>query len=230
MESAVITLRRLLKIFLAAMFISLVVKVALLEAYRIPSDSMRDTLVVGDYLLADKFTYGVSVPFTDLRLPSVREPRVGDVIVFRYPDDLTKRYIKRVIAVGGQVVEIRDKRVLVNGIELREEDYAIHIDAGVLPAHKLQPRDNFGPIRVPEDSYFVLGDNRDNSSDSRYWGCVPRDHVQGRALMIHWSWKPDPYSPRVRASSPLTIVHSLIYNIAHLDDRVRWERLFSSVT
>jgi signal peptidase I len=223
------SLLRYLRLLLIALALALVIKVGLLEAYRIPSESMRNTLQVGDFLLADKCVYGPRIPFLDIRLPSVHEPRVGDVVVFRRPDDQQRVFIKRIIAEGGQQVEIVDKKVFVDGGELDESDYIIHSDPHIFPRTALQPRDNFGPLRVPRNHYFVLGDNRDNSSDSRYWGCVPRELVIGKAFLIHWSWQPDPLAPRPRLSKPLSLLSYFAYNVSHLPDRVRWGRLFSEI-
>lgn len=220
---------RYLRLLLVAIVLALVIKVSLLEAYRIPSESMRNTLQVGDFLLANKFVYGSEVPLTGLHLPSLREPRVGDVIVFHHPDDSDKIFIKRIVAVGGQTVTIENKQVFVDGIALIEERYVVHTDPYVFPRDPMQPRDNFGPMRVPPSHYFVMGDNRDNSSDSRYWGTVSRDLIVGQAFLIHWSWQPDPNEPHPRLTNPLSFVRYFAYNVRHLPDRVRWSRLFSSI-
>jgi signal peptidase I len=218
-----------LRLLLISIALALFIKVSFLEAYRIPSESMRNTLQVGDFLLADKLVYGPQVPFLNFHLPSLHEPRAGDVVVFQHPDDHSKDFVKRIIATGGQTVEIVNKKVFVDGKELDESSYAVFTDPLVLPRSELQPRDNFGPIRVPEDSYFMLGDNRDNSSDSRYWGCVPRDLILGRAFLIHWSWQPDANEPRPKLSKPVSLLEFFAYNVRHMPERIRWSRLFSSI-
>jgi signal peptidase I len=146
---------------------------------------MEQTLRVGDFLFASKFEYGGRVPFTEFRLPGLRDPLPGDVIVFRYPHDPSQNYVKRCIATGGQTVEIRRKRVFVDGRPL-DEPYARFTDPRELPA-VVAPRDNFGPYTVPEGHLFMMGDNRDNSADSRFWGPVAMELVQGRALFTYYS-------------------------------------------
>ena len=176
------------------------------EAFRIPTASMEETLMVGDFLLVNKAVYGAVVPGTRLHLPAVAEPRRGDVIVFNPPHEPDKNYVKRVVGVPGDTIEMRHKRILLNGLVL-EEPYARYLDRGgdaVHPAMSWQSnhliagpgreyhptRDNWGPIVVPADSFFVLGDNRDNSEDSRYWGFVPRSMIRGRPWFVYYSFDP----------------------------------------
>ena len=155
---------------------------------------MEDTLLVGDRLLVNKFIYGIRVPFTDLRLPMLRAPKQGDVVVFKYPQDRSKDYIKRVIGVPGDEIQIRNKQVYVNGIAY-ENLHEVHKDPEILPATSSQ-RDSFGPVRVPAGSYFVMGDNRDSSYDSRFWGFVSRDKIKGLAFIKYWSWDREKFRPR----------------------------------
>ena len=165
--------------------VTFLLRAFVLQAFRIPSESMVPTLLQGDFLFVNKFEYGPKIPFTRIRLPGLRPPRRGDVIVFQYPRDPRLDYIKRCIAIGGETIEIRDKRVIVDGDTLREP-YAIRTDAAVLPA-EFQPRDNFGPYTVAPGELFMMGDNRDNSNDSRFWGPVRMDLVKGRAMFIYFS-------------------------------------------
>ena len=165
------------------------------QTFRFPSGSMEDTLLAGDFLLANKFIYGPKIPFTDIRLSGIRKPRPGDVILFKYPKNPKKVFIKRVIAVEGQTVETRDKVVYVDGKKVPIPPKGKHTDRRILPRH-MSRRDNFDPITVPEDKLFVMGDNRDNSHDSRYWGWVPSENIEGKAVLLYWSW--DSASRRVR--------------------------------
>ena len=158
----------------------------LAQPFRIPSGSMRDTLLPGDYVLVQKLEYGLPVPFTALRLPALRPPGRGDVVVFRNPRDRAEDYVKRCIAVGGETVEIRDKRVIVDSDTLAEP-YVIHTDPATRPGG-YDYRDNFGPFTVPAGQIFMLGDNRDDSEDSRYWGPVPVGDVAGQPMFVYWSW------------------------------------------
>jgi signal peptidase I len=142
---------------------------------------MQNTLLICDYILVNKFIFGVKVPFTDVTLIPVKKPQPGDIIVFKYPEDPSKDFIKRVVAVGGDTVRIENKNVFVNGV-IQENPLAIHVD----PRNYFQPRDNFGPVTVRAGKLFVMGDNRDESNDSRFWGFVDVSSVRGKAFMIYW--------------------------------------------
>jgi signal peptidase I len=171
------------------------------QAYQIPSGSMENTLLVGDFLFINKMIYGAEVApgfrgkdLFDFRFPAFREPRPGDIIVFRYPGNPAIDYIKRCVATAGQTVEIRDKVLYVDGKALNEP-YVIHTDPRVLPADA-GPRDNFGPVTVPKGCLFMMGDNRDNSYDSRFWGPLPLRNVKGMAMFLYLSWDSDRMMPR----------------------------------
>lgn len=177
-----------------AVVLALVIRTCVIQSFKIPSGSMEDTLVIGDCLLVNKFIYGIKVPFTDLRVPGLRDPKRGDVIVFKYPEDRSKDFIKRLIGVPGDEVLVRDKRVYVNG-SLYQNPHEVHKDPQIMP-RELNQRDNFGPVRVPANSYFVMGDNRDNSYDSRFWSFVPQADVVGKAFIKYWSWDQSRWLPR----------------------------------
>ena len=170
---------------LIAAAIALLVRGFVVQAFRIPSGSMEPTLLVGDHLLVSRLSYEMKLPFTDIVLLDLGKPKRGDVVVFRYPEDRSKDFIKRVIGVGGDTVQIRDKVVYVNGQRLKDS-HASFQDKAVIPGN-LSPRDNFGPVTVPRDSFFVMGDNRDRSYDSRFWGFVKKDDLIGRALVLYFS-------------------------------------------
>jgi signal peptidase I len=173
-----------------AVLLALLIRAFVVQAFTIPSGSMMDTLLVGDYILVNKFLYGPEVPFTDAHLPGLRDPQRGDIIVFKYPNDETRDFIKRIVAVGGETVQVKDNRAFVNGEPL-EEDY---VRPGSIPS---TPSGHCGylygcdPVVVPSGAYFVMGDNRDNSQDSRYWGFVKREKIRGKAFLIYWSWNGD---------------------------------------
>ncbi|HEY3216266.1 MAG TPA: signal peptidase I [Candidatus Eisenbacteria bacterium] len=179
-------LREYLEAALWALALTLFLRAFVIQAFRIPSESMRDTLLVGDFLFVNKFEYGPKIPFTHIRLPGLRPPHTRDVIVFQFPQDPSKDFIKRCIATGGQTVEVRNKQVLVEGKAL-QEPYVIHTDPSVRPAG-YDYRDNFGPQTVGPGELFMMGDNRDNSNDSRYWGTLDLDLVKGHAMFLYWSW------------------------------------------
>lgn len=203
------------KDFLEGLFVALIaaliIRQFVIQAYTIPTASMEDTLLVGDFLLVNKFVYGmrtpdwIGIPYTDIgfdvpwvyRFPAIKDPEPYDVIIFRYPKDTSKDYIKRCIAVGGQSIEVVNKKVYVDSVAFPKPPHMKHIDRRTFRRNQtalfstfrdLGSRDNYGPITIPEDHYWAMGDNRDNSEDSRVWGFVPHDNIVGQALIIYFSW------------------------------------------
>lgn len=172
-------LREYAEIIVTAVALALIVRALLIQSYHIPSESMEDTLLKGDFLFASKFLYGAKVPFVDYRLPAVRKPRQGDIVIFKFPGDEKTDYIKRCIAVEGQTVEVVDTIVKVDGIPL-EEPYTKYIRGNA-------PRRRYGPAVIPPGHVFVMGDNRDNSYDSRFWGPLDTRLLRGKALFIYFS-------------------------------------------
>jgi signal peptidase I len=180
------TVMEYLEAIVWALALTLFLRAFVIQAFRIPSESMVPTLLVGDFLFVNKFEYGPKLPFTHIRLPGIRPPRHGDVIVFQWPQNTTKDFIKRCIATGGQTIEIRNKKIAVNGEALPEPYFTQHIDPSI-HSREYDQRDNFGPVTVPPGELFMMGDNRDNSNDSRFWGPVNMDLVKGRAMFIYFS-------------------------------------------
>jgi signal peptidase I len=149
---------------------------------------MEPTLLIGDHILVNKFIYGIMIPFTEKKLFQFVTPKRGDVVVFIYPEDPSKDFIKRVIAVEGEQLSVRDKKIFINGKQI-EDPYGVYRDPNVISGWGSEmSRDNFGPVTVPPHSLFVMGDNRDKSFDSRFWGYVDMDKVKGKAFIIYWSW------------------------------------------
>ena len=170
---------------LVALLLALFIRSFIVQAFKIPSGSMLTTLQVGDHILVNKFLYGLRLPYPiDLPIVQWGHPQRGDVIVFAYPKDSSKDFIKRVVAVGGDMVEIRHKKLFING-QPADDPYATFAEAG---QERPGPRDNVGPIHVPANRLFVMGDNRDHSHDSRFWGFVDVHDVKGKAFLIYWSW------------------------------------------
>jgi len=227
------------KQILFAVVLALLIKTSIVEAYKIPSQSMEDTLLVGDFLLANKFIYGARVPLVNWRFPAVREPRPGDVVIFIFPGDGVTKYIKRCVAVAGDTILVKDKALFVNGRRFEDDGFVKHIDTTPDGNQVIQPRrpggldsrDNFGPYVVPKDCFFMMGDSRDNSYDSRYWGAVNKDLILGEAMVIHWSWEENQHpSPDVSVADPLSVPRLFLFNTVHFFQKVRWGRLFKLIS
>ena len=171
---------------LVAILIALFIRTFVVQAFKIPSGSMKQTLQIGDHILVNKFIFGVKMPYWNKTILPLKTPQRGDIIVFKYPVDPSKDFIKRVIGVGGDVVESRDKQLYVNHKQVNHK-FGVHTDPRILSGAN-KPRDNFGPLTVPENALFVMGDNRDESYDSRFWGFVDLKAVNGKAFIIYWSW------------------------------------------
>ncbi len=181
-----------------ALILAFFIRTFFVQAFKIPSESMLETLQVGDHLLVTKFSYGVKWPFSNEYIIEGPDPSYGDVIVFEYPKDPKLDYIKRVVGLPGDVIEMKNKQFFRNGQAVQEDYVRILDPAGIYPT-----RDLFGPFTVPEGQYFVMGDNRDNSQDSRFWGTVEKSAIRGKAWRIYWSAE----------------------NLSN----IRWNRLFKSV-
>ncbi len=223
------------KVFPAAVVLFLLLRAFLVEAYKIPSGSMEGTLLVGDFLLVNKLVYGAEIPFSGRRLPAVRPPRLGDVLVFEWPVDPSKNFVKRLVGLPGDTLSMHDGTLVRNSVRLAER-YAMHTEPNVDPVNDdfrwqrgyvvntavaaaaptdaaYRPsRNNWGPLVVPPKHLFVLGDNRDNSLDSRYWGFVPDSLLRGTPLMVYYSFTPDSGRPfawltQVRWSRFGNVVH-----------------------
>jgi signal peptidase I len=182
---------------IVAAVLALIIRTFVIQAFKIPSGSMEDTLLIGDHLLVSKFIYGLQVPFSDEPVLSIRDPERGDIIVFEFPEDKDKSYfnrrdfIKRVVGIPGDRIEIRNKNVYVNGKRYLTPE-AVYKDGNMTAG----PRDNMPLITVPPDNYFVMGDNRDRSYDSRFWRFVDRTAIKGKAFIKYWSWDSEKFSPR----------------------------------
>jgi len=209
--------REYLETAIVALLAAILLRVFVVSAYRVSSESMRDSLYEGDYIFVNKLAYSYG-----------GDPRVGDIIVFRYPNNPEKEYIKRITAVGGDAVQVADKIVYVNEDVAPIPLHSINTDKRIIPAD-LSFRDNFGPYEVPPNEYFVLGDNRDDSRDSRFWGSVPRDHIIGKAVFIYWSWAADDEAP----GWDFPYVHNAFqwmgYVLWNFPSHIRWERLGTSL-
>ena len=196
-------LRENIEAIVIAVILALFIRTFVVQAFKIPSGSLKPTLLIGDHILVNKFIYGIRIPFFNQTLIPIKDPQRGDIVVFKFPEDPTKDFIKRVIGIPGDVVEIRDKKVYINQqvFDDRHGFYQKPVTKAANPAVGA----NFGPVTVPPHSLFVMGDNRDHSYDSRFWGFVDHDALKGKAFIIYWSWN--------KEISGISL------------DRVRWGRL-----
>ncbi len=190
------TLREYFESIVIAVILALFIRTFVVQAFKIPTGSMENNLLIGDHLLVNKFVFGPTATRLERMLLPVRDVRRGDVIVFKYPEDPERDFIKRVIGLPGETIELRHKRIFIDGKPI-DEPY-VHFLQPPSTANPGDPdytpydvRENYGPVTVPADHYFAMGDNRDNSQDSRYWGFLPRSYIKGRALMVYWSFDSD---------------------------------------
>jgi signal peptidase I len=186
---------------IVAGLLAIAIRGAVVQAFKIPSGSMLPTLLIGDHLLVSKFLYGVRLPYTGTRLMRLRPPRRGDIVVFAYPEDDSKDFIKRVIGEPGDTLEVVGKKVYINGRPL-DDPWGTFADRQVMPV-SVGKRDFFGPVTVPAGKYFVMGDNRDRSLDSRFWGFVEDARIKGKAFIIYWSWDAENTRPRLSRMADL---------------------------
>jgi len=177
-----------------AILIAMFIRTFIVQAFKIPSGSMKPTLQIGDHILVNKFIYGVKVPFLRNTIIPVGDPKRDDIVVFIYPQDRSKDFIKRVVGVSGDTIEIKNKKIYING-KAYNDQYGVYVDQYIIPG-SLQPRDNFAPFTVPPNAVFVMGDNRDQSYDSRFWGVVDLRDVMGKAFIIYWSWDSEAFGVR----------------------------------
>ena len=204
------TVREYFESIVIAVILALFVRTWVVQAFKIPTGSMENNLLIGDHLLVNKFVFGPSGSPLERALLPMRDIRRSDIVVFKYPDEPERDFIKRVIGLPGDTVELRAKKVYVNGQPL-DEPYVHFLTPATDGAEftSADVRERYGPVTVPANQYFVMGDNRDNSQDSRYWGFLPRDHVKGKALMIYWSYEGG--------------------DLGSLFTKVRWDRLLHQI-
>jgi signal peptidase I len=222
-------LREYFESIVIAVILALFVRTWAVQAFKIPTGSMENNLLVGDHLLVNKFVFAPTSSGLEGMLLPVREIKRGDVVVFKYPKEPERDFIKRVIGLPGETLELRNKKVYINGTPL-DEPYVHFLD----PADNAQEvtsfdvRERYGPVQVPEDQYFVMGDNRDNSQDSRYWGYLPRGYIKGKALMIYWSYDSGRPSD-IDEPGLIASVSRMASVVAHFFTRTRWERLLHQI-
>jgi signal peptidase I len=212
------TVREYFESIVVAVILALFVRTFVVQAFKIPTGSMEPNLLVGDHLLVNKFVFAPATSGFERMVLPMREIRRGDVVVFKFPEEPERDFIKRVIGLPGDTIEVRNRQVLINGSPI-EEPYAHYLfPVGDDEAGGFDVRARYGPVTVPADHYFMMGDNRDNSQDSRYWGFLPAHYVKGRALMIYWSFEPQ----EAAGAGPLGLVTGLFTG-------TRWSRLLHQI-
>jgi len=222
------TLREYFESIVIAVILALFIRTFVVQAFKIPTGSMENNLLIGDHLLVNKFVFAPTESSAERTVLPIGRIKRGDVIVFKYPENPNRDFIKRVIGLPGETVELREKKVYVNGTAL-EEPYAHYLQpvAGESEFHEvtsLDVRERYGPVTVPANQYFVMGDNRDNSQDSRYWGFLPRDNVKGKALLIYWSYEAEREDYEEEGAG--AVLRDLASVFTHFFTRTRWDRMF----
>jgi len=215
-----------------AVILALFIRTFVVQAFKIPTGSMENNLLIGDHLLVNKFVYGPTATGLERALLPIGEIRRRDVVVFKYPEEPERDFIKRVIGLPGETIELRNKKVFVNGQPL-DEPYVHFLE----PPGESAPGDpdftdfdvrrRYGPVTVPPNHYFVMGDNRDNSQDSRYWGFLPREYIKGKALLIYWSYEADREDYQQTGAGDR--VGNFVSTVAHFFTRTRWSRLLHQI-
>jgi signal peptidase I len=212
-----------------AVILALFIRTFVVQAFKIPTGSMENNLLIGDHLLVNKFVFGPATSGLERALLPVRDIARGDIVVFKYPEEPERDFIKRVIGLPGETLELKNKKVHINGRPL-DEPYVHFLVPPSATGQEVAPydvRENYGPVTVPAGQYFVMGDNRDNSQDSRWWGFLPRANVKGKALMIYWSFQAESQDYQ-REGLGETLTGALNV-LTHFFTRTRWERIFQQI-
>jgi signal peptidase I len=222
------TVREYFESIVIAVILALFIRTFVVQAFKIPTGSMEENLLIGDHLLVNKFALGPSLSGVERTMLPMATINRRDVVVFKYPEEPERDFIKRVIGLPGETVELREKKVYINGNQL-DEPYAHYLQpaaslSGLHEVTSYDVRERYGPVTVPPDQYFVMGDNRDNSQDSRYWGFLPRGYIKGKALVIYWSYDADPADESGEGS-----VAGMISVFTHFFTRTRWDRMFHQI-
>jgi signal peptidase I len=214
-----------------AVILALFIRTFVVQAFKIPTGSMEENLLIGDHLLVNKFVFGPTRIGAERTVLPVGTIRRRDVVVFKYPVEPERDFIKRVIGLPGETVEVREKKVYVNGAPL-DEPYVHFLqppntDSEFHEVTSFDVRERYGPVTVPPNQYFVMGDNRDNSQDSRYWGFLPRENVKGKALLIYWSYEAEREDYIEEGAG--AALKGLVSVFAHFFTRTRWDRMLHQI-
>jgi signal peptidase I len=225
------TVREYFESIVIAVILALFIRTFVVQAFKIPTGSMEENLLIGDHLLVNKFMFGPTASSAERAALPIGEIQRGDVVVFKYPEEPDRDFIKRVIGLPGETLEVRQKKVYVNGSPL-DEPYAHYLQPSSSPSGydevtSFDVRDRYGPVTVPPNQYFVMGDNRDNSQDSRYWGFLPREYIKGKALLIYWSYESDRNDYQAQGAG--AAVRNIVSVFTHFFTRTRWDRMLRQI-
>ena len=222
------TVREYFESIVIAVILALFIRTWVVQAFKIPTGSMEQNLLIGDHLLVNKFVFSPSTTGLEETLLAVGDVERGDIVVFKFPEEPERDFIKRVIGLPGETLEVRRKRVYIDGEPLDEPYLRDQMPSVVGDAVALNKRYNFGPVSVPDDHYFVMGDNRDNSQDSRFWGPLPHAYLKGKAMVVYWSYEVE--QPAALAEPGLgATIRRLGSVVVHFFTNTRWERMFRQV-
>jgi len=225
------TVREYFESIVIAVILALFIRTFVVQAFKIPTGSMEENLLIGDHLLVNKFVFGPTASRLERAVLPVGTLARGDVVVFKYPVEPDRDFIKRVIGLPGETIEVKEKKVYINGKPF-EEPY-VHFLAPPAAQSELHEvtsfdvRERYGPVTVPANQYFVMGDNRDNSQDSRYWGFLPRENVKGKALVIYWSYEAEREDYQDEGAG--ATLKGLVSVFAHFFTRTRWDRMLHQI-
>ena len=224
------TVREYFESVVIAVILALFVRTFVVQAFKIPTGSMENNLLIGDHLLVNKFVYGPAPTGIERTLLPTGTIKRGEVLVFKYPEQPDRDFIKRVIGLPGETLEVRQKKVYINGKPL-DEPYTHFLTAPTGSAFheetSFDVREQYGPVTVPPGHYFMMGDNRNNSQDSRYWGFLPRENVKGRALLIYWSYEAE--REEYEEAGAGETVKGLFSVFTHFFTRTRWDRMLHQI-
>jgi signal peptidase I len=225
------TVREYFESIVIAVILALFIRTFVVQAFKIPTGSMENNLLIGDHLLVNKFVFGPSESRLERAILPVGTIKRGDVIVFKYPEEPDRDYIKRVIGLPGETVEMKAKKIFINGVPL-DEPYVHFLEppsaeTDVHEITSIDVRERYGPVTVPPNQFFVMGDNRDNSQDSRYWGFLQRDYIKGKALLIYWSYEAE--REDYETEGPAATLRGLGSVFAHFFTRTRWDRMLHQI-
>ena len=225
------TVREYFESIVIAVILALFIRTFVVQAFKIPTGSMENNLLIGDHLLVNKFVFGPTATALERALFPIGTITRGNVIVFKYPEEPERDFIKRVIGLPGETLELRAKKVYINGKPL-DEPYVHFLEppgtgGEFREVTSFDVRERYGPVTVPADQYFMMGDNRDNSADSRYWGFLRRDYIKGKALVIYWSYEAgrEDYADESAGAT----VKGLVSVFAHFFTRTRWDRMLHQI-